>query len=270
MAFREWAGGLSALALLALTGCATGEAGASTGPSDEVTVALIAPFTGFSANYGPEAKAGIEIALEDAGYAAGDTEITLITVDEDVLDPSQTLERVKKAVEGDGADVLIGPVFGSSQQAVAPYLSQRKLPMFTFLGGQESLAGERSGFIWPAPDDQTARPLGTYAGEELGYETIATLGPDYAYGHDAMNGAAQAFEATGGTVVQQQWVPLGTTDMLQYATSLDRDVDALVMWLVPTDAAAFVREYRNLGIDIPLLMFQGVFDPDPAVTRSGS
>lgn len=31
--------------------------------------------------------------------------------------------------------------------------------------------------------------------------------------------------------------------------------------LVPTDAAAFVREYRNLGIDVPLLMFQGVFDP---------
>lgn len=33
------------------------------------------------------------------------------------------------------------------------------------------------------------------------------------------------------------------------------------MWLVPTDAAAFVREYRNLGIKVPLLMFQGVFDP---------
>lgn len=56
-------------------------------------------------------------------------------------------------------------------------------------------------------------------------------------------------------------MPLGTTDMLQYATALDRDVDALLMWLVPGDAASFIREYRNLGIDTPLLMFQGVFDP---------
>jgi branched-chain amino acid transport system substrate-binding protein len=49
--------------------------------------------------------------------------------------------------------------------------------------------------------------------------------------------------------------------MLQYATALDKNVDALLIWLVPTDAAAFVREYRNLGIKVPLLMFQGVFDP---------
>lgn len=258
---RSYAAPLAAVAVLVTAGCATGEAGATSGPSDEITIGVIAPFSGFSANYGPEAQAGVELALEEAGYSAGGATLDVVFVDEDVLDPSQTLERVKKAVEGDGADVLIGPVFGSSQQAVAPYLSQRKLPMFSFLGGQSSLAGERSGFIWPAPDDQTARPLGTYAGEDLGYDTIATLGPDYAYGHDTMNGAAEAFEATGGTVVQQQWVPLGTTDMLQYATSLDRDVDALVMWLVPTDAAAFVREYRNLGIDVPLLMFQGVFDP---------
>jgi branched-chain amino acid transport system substrate-binding protein len=133
--------------------------------------------------------------------------------------------------------------------------------MFTMLGGDEALAGEGSGFIWPGADGKTAGPLGTYAAEDLGYEEIATLAPDYAYGKSAIQGATDAFEAAGGTVGQQQWVPLGTTDMLQYATALDKDVDALLMWLVPSDAAAFVGEYRNLGIDIPLLLFQGVFDP---------
>jgi branched-chain amino acid transport system substrate-binding protein len=250
---------LAAISIIAA--CATSEAD----PSEEsgpLVVGLVAPTSGFAANYGPEAAQGLTMALEEAESQAGGRDIEVIKVDEDVLDSSQTLERVKKLVESDGADVVVGPIFGSNQQAVSAYLTQQGVPMFTMLGGDEALAGEEgSAFIWPAADGDTAAPLGTYAAEELGYDTIATLAPDYAYGHNAIEGAVEAFESAGGEVAQQQWVPLGTTDMLQYATAMDRDVDALVMWLVPGDAASFVREYRNLGIDVPLLMFQGVFDP---------
>ncbi len=250
----------SLLSLSLTAACATSDAEGS-GADDVVVIGLVAPSSGFAANYGPEATQGLELALQEAKNEAGGAEIKLVKVDEDVLDSSQTLERVKKLVESDGADIVVGPIFGSSQQAVSAYLSQQGVPMFTILGGDASLAGEGSAFIWPAADTKTAGPLGTYAAEELGYDEIATLAPDYAYGKNAIRGATDAFEAAGGTVAQQQWVPLGTTDMLQYATALDKDVDALLMWLVPSDAAAFVREYRNLGIDVPLLMFQGVFDP---------
>lgn len=261
---------LCALLALGITACggddssssstepaATGSAPAG---GSEITVGLLAPQTGFAANYGPEAQQGIDLALAELGVDSS-VKVNIITADEDVLDASQTLERVKKMVETDGAQIVLGPVFGSTQQAVAPYLTGKGIPWFSFLGASQDLATDGSAFIWPGADALTAAPLGDYAAKELGYTKIATLAPDYAYGHDVITGAADAFEAAGGEVVQQQWVPLGTTDMLQYATSMDTSVDALLMWLVPTDAAAFVREYRNLDIDVPLLMFQGVFDP---------
>lgn len=261
MTARQAAAAASLLALSLTAACATSDAD-PTEASGPLVVGLVAPTSGFAANYGPEAAQGLAMALDEVESQAGGRDIEVVKVDEDVLDSSQTLERVKKLVESDGADVVIGPIFGSNQQAVSAYLTQQGVPMFTMLGGDEALAGEEgSAFIWPAADGETAAPLGTYAAEELGYDTIATLAPDYAYGHNAIEGAVEAFESAGGEVVQQQWVPLGTTDMLQYATAMDRDVDALVMWLVPGDAASFVREYRNLGIDVPLLMFQGVFDP---------
>lgn len=250
---------LSILALT-LTACATG-GGGNDQPAGELTIGLVAPTSGFAANYGPEAAQGAELALDAVGYKSGNSTIKLVKVDENVLDPSATLEIVKNLVETQGADVVLGPIFGSSQQAVSAYLTQKGIPMFTMLGGAESLAGSGSAFIWPGADSKTAAPLGTYAATDLGYKTIATLAPDYQYGRDAIQGITDAFTAQGGTVAQQQWVPLGTTDMLQYATAMDRNVDALAMWLVPSDAAAFVREYRNLGIKTPLLMFQGVFDP---------
>lgn len=241
------------------TAASTDGTGSAPAAATEITVGLLAPQTGFAANYGPEAQQGIDLALAELG----DSNVTVkfVTADEDVLDASQTLERVKKLVETDGAQIVLGPVFGSTQQAVAPYLSDKGIPWFSFLGASQDLATKGSAFIWPGADQLTAAPLGDYAAKDLGYKKIATLAPDYAYGHDVITGAADAFTAAGGEVVQQQWVPLGTTDMLQYATSMDQSVDALLMWLVPTDAAAFVREYRNLGIKVPLLMFQGVFDP---------
>ena len=237
-----------------------GSAGSTPAVGTEITVGLLAPQTGFAANYGPEAQQGIDLALAELGVDPSVT-VKIVTADEDVLDASQTLERVKKLVESDGAQIVLGPVFGSTQQAVAPYLTDKGIPWFSFLGASQDLATKGSAFIWPGADALTAAPLGEYAAGDLGYTKIATLAPDYAYGHDVITGAADAFTAAGGEVVQQQWVPLGTTDMLQYATSMDSSVDALLMWLVPTDAAAFVREYRNLGIKVPLLMFQGVFDP---------
>lgn len=237
-----------------------GSAGSTPAAGTEITVGLLAPQTGFAANYGPEAQQGIDLALAELGVDPSVT-VKIVTADEDVLDASQTLERVKKLVESDGAQIVLGPVFGSTQQAVAPYLTDKGIPWFSFLGASQDLATKGSAFIWPGADALTAAPLGEYAASDLGYMKIATLAPDYAYGHDVITGAADAFTAAGGEVVQQQWVPLGTTDMLQYATSMDSSVDALLMWLVPTDAAAFVREYRNLGIKVPLLMFQGVFDP---------
>ncbi len=249
-----------ALALVLAAACSPKGAGGSAADG-QIVIGLVAPTSGFAADYGPEAAQGLELALAEAKNTAGGAKIKLVKADEDVLDASQTLERVKQLVESKGADIIVGPVFGSNQQAISSYLTQQKIPMFTMLGGDAALAGKNSAFIWPAADKLTASPLGTYAAEDLGYKTIATLGPDYAYGRNSIGGAAKAFEAAGGKVKQQQWVPLGTTDMLQYATRLDKSVDALVMWLVPNDAAAFVREYRNLGIKVPLLMFQGIFDP---------
>lgn len=261
MAIRRLAlAATAAVTLIIGAGCSANDQG-SGGRDGEVIIGLVAPTSGFAADYGPEAAQGLELALEEAKNQAGGSSIKVVKVDEDVLDSSQTLERVKKLVESDGADIVVGPIFGSNQQAISAYLTQQGVPMFTMLGGDAELAGENSAFIWPAADKLTAAPLGQYAAEDLGYQKIATLGPDYAYGRNSVGGAAKAFEEAGGEVVQQQWVPLGTTDMLQYATALDKSVDALVMWLVPTDAAAFVREYRNLGIKVPLLMFQGIFDP---------
>jgi branched-chain amino acid transport system substrate-binding protein len=195
-------GGRDAWVSLTAT-CATSDADGAKN-SGEVVIGLVAPTSGLAANHGPQAGQGLELALESAKSKAGGAKLKLVKVDEDVLDSPQTLERVRKLVESNGADIVVGPIFGSNQQAVSAYHTQQGVPMFTPLGGHESLAGEGSAFIWPRSDTKTAGPLGTYAAEDLGYKKVATLAPDYAYGKNAIQGATDAVEAAGGSVGQHR------------------------------------------------------------------
>src|SRR5688572_29421018 len=104
-------------AVLAAAGCS---AGAPAGP---VKLGFIWLPTGVAADYGPEGKQAIELRLEQAGYTVAGRKVELVIGDEDALDATVTLDRVKKLVEQDRVDLLLGPLFGSSQQAVGPYLA---------------------------------------------------------------------------------------------------------------------------------------------------
>ena len=251
---------LIALVVMALaTACSGGASGSeSSGP---IKIGIIEPFNGAYSNYGPDGLAGVQLALNQAGMKVGNRKIELVKGNENVLDPSQTLAEAKRLVQQEGVKIMVGPVFGSSQQAVAPYFKQQQVMSFVPYGATKELGGTGNVVSWPTLDTSFSTPLGDYLKNTLHYSKIATLTADYVYGHNVIKGAVDAFKQAGGTVVQQQAVPLGTTDLLQYASNFDRSADALVMWLVPQDEASFIKSYQALNINKPLILINGMFDP---------
>jgi branched-chain amino acid transport system substrate-binding protein len=239
--------------------CAGGSSGG--GDSGPVKVGIIWPFAGAYSNYGPDGLAGVQLALREAGMKVGNRPIELVRGNENVLDPSQTLAEAKRLVEQQDVKLLLGPVFGSSQQAIAPYLKQRKVMSFVPYGATRELGGTGDTVSWPCLDTAFSTPLGDFLKNTLHYSKIATLTADYVYGHNLIQGAVDSFAKQGGSVVQQQAVPLGTTDLLPYASNVDRNADALVMWLVPQDEASFIKSYQALKINKPLILVNGMFDP---------
>lgn len=233
----------------------------SSDSSGPIKIGILEPFTGAYSNYGPDGLAGVKLALSAAGYKVGKRKITLVQGNENVLDPSQTVSEAKRLVQQQGVKIMVGPVFGSSQQAVAPYFKQNDVMSFVPYGATKELGGTGNVVSWPSLDTQFSTPLGGYLADVLKYKRIATLAPDYVYGHNVIAGAVDSFEAAGGSVVQKQFVPLGTNDLLPYASKLSRNIDALVMWLVPTDEATFLRALRSLNITTPVIFVNGMFDP---------
>lgn len=246
-------------ACAALVAACSGTAGStSSGP---IKIGILWPFNGAYSNYGPDGLAGAQLALQQAGGSVNGRKVEIVQGNENVLDPSTTLTEAQRLVQQQGVSVMLGPVFGSSQNAVQPYLKANNVMTFVPFGATKELGGTGNVVSWPALDTSFSTPLGGYLANTLHYKTIATVAPDYVYGHDVLAGVTKTFTQAGGQVIQQQWVPLGTTDLISYVTNLNKSADALVMWLVPSDEATFVKDFRSLGLKIPIVFVNGVFDP---------
>jgi branched-chain amino acid transport system substrate-binding protein len=256
---KRWlsAGAFLMAAGMVAAACTGAASPATKGP---IKLGFLFPFTKFAAEYGPDGKEAIELRLSQANYTVAGRQIQLITGDEDGLDPAPTLDRLKKLVEQDKVDFVIGPLYGSNQQAVGPYLAEQKIVDLAVHSCSLELKDTKVFVCWPGTDYSTAPPLGEYMYKETGYRNIVTVGPDYIYGHNLLDGATDVFKSLGGKVTQQQWIPLGTTDFLPYVSNVQAG-DALLMWMPPSDTVSFLTQYKALGKKNPVVMIQGLFEP---------
>lgn len=81
-------------------------------------VGLIAPLSGFLADYGEEMKKGI------LSVDAGDIEII---IEDDQCEPNKAVSAFKKLSEIDKVSVIIGPGCGSPQEAIAPMIKNKNI-----------------------------------------------------------------------------------------------------------------------------------------------
>lgn len=91
-------------------------------PKDEISIGLIVPLTGFAQSYGEKAVAGAKRALEN-------TSGVVLKIEDEKCDPVPALLGFQKLVSVDQVDILVGPLCGSPQEAIALELAKSKLPV---------------------------------------------------------------------------------------------------------------------------------------------
>src|SRR5690606_39887265 len=106
------------------------------------------------------------------------------------------------------------------------------------------------------------RPLADWALKQ-GYKRIATIAQDDSFGHEQCGGFAQVFSEGGGTIVNQFWNPLNTSDFSPYLGQLaSAKIDAVFAMELGADANRFMQQYANFGLkgQLPLLGAQNFTD----------
>ncbi|GAA2126391.1 ABC transporter substrate-binding protein [Streptomyces synnematoformans] len=230
------------------------------------TTLAFARYAGASPNSSTSALEG----FSDAEVAGTPIELVGIGCGDDTAD--RILQEVRRLVEQQGANVIIGPLSGDEGIAVAEYAKGKPdLTVFAGISGSQEQTLQvqapnyfrfyGDGAIWNAG-------LGDLLYREKGWRKVAVIADDYSFGHTSAAGFVADFCGVGGEVTHRVFPPLGTTDYSSYIAQLpDPDEVDGYFWAVGgtgTQAAleAFVNAKGDLTGDRHAGNF--FFNPDLA------
>ncbi len=224
--------------------------------ADSIKIGTITTLEGAFAVLGEESMRGVDMALKKWDNKAGGKDLEIIRGSSDAS-PDSAIRAVKKLVEQDGVDIVVGPLSGSEGLAIKDYAKTQ--PGVTFINGtsaaQDTTLRDPADnfFRFTGDGAQWMAGLGEYVYKEKGYKKIITIGEDYSFPYTMTLGFLNDFCNLGGKVSERFWVPIGNKDYSTIVASIPDDVDAIYVALGGADAVNFLSQYEQAGGDKPLI-----------------
>lgn len=226
------------------------------GPSraaDAVKIGGLFELTGFLAPIGKEAEQGALMAIEEEGGKLLGRPLEFITEDT-ATDVATTMDKARKLVEVNKVKIIVGPIFGESTGAMGGYGDKVQIPLISLVPlNVTTILQNHWSFSTVGTDESNGYPMGVYAAEKLGFKTAATIGSDFDAGHEFIGGFVKGFVSRGGKIIQQQWSPPGSTNMMPFLIAVDKKADALVTWWPGAEAFAGFKQYSELKMKLPIM-----------------
>ena len=225
------------------------------GEKEPVRVGFLTVNSGALAAGGRQMEEGLGLYLKERGNKLAGRAIEVVTLDT-AGQPATTRTRTQEAVERYKVHVIIGPLAAFEALAINDYVKQANVPVISPSAAAEDLT-QRSPNRWfvraVGSSAQPNQPFGEYAAKTLKYKRIATIGDDFAFGHETTAGFHRAFEDSGGKIVQKQWAPLNVADYGSYVAAIKPDVDAVYASFAGANGLRFLRQYAEYGLKVPVL-----------------
>lgn len=233
-----------------LAACSSSSSG-----SDTYNIGLLAPKSGVFAGFGPGMQHGAELAVEEVNAAGGvNKKKVKLTIADDKSEATTGAAQARRLLSQVKVDLLVGTVGSDETLAVIPLLDRSKTTFFypvdgdarTCKGGGESVNPLVFG-LGDTPDQRLGKFV-PYLVNAKG-KNWYLLGNDYVYPKTVLAQLKTFLAAAGGTVVDEQYTPLGTTDYLPIVRKIQDTNAEVIFAVVPgTDGNAFMKQASQSGL----------------------
>lgn len=239
---------LGAAAALAMSGAAWAQ-------GQPVKIGLLATLEGPFAAGGADGMRGAELAVKQRGGTVAGRKIEVIKASSNA-NPDVAVNAVRKLVEQDKVDIVVGPLSGGEGIAVKDY--SKTQPQTTFINGGSG--AQATTLVNPSPNFFRFNTEGAQwmvglgkAAMDKGYKRTMVIAEDYAFPYSQVQGFMAEYCRLGGKVPVKAWVPLGGKDYSSVIARIPKDVDALLVVLGGADAVNFLNQYEAAGGDKPMM-----------------
>ncbi|WP_306262327.1 ABC transporter substrate-binding protein [Pararhizobium sp. IMCC21322] len=220
----------------------------ATTASAELKVGMITTLSGGGASLGVDVRDGFQLALK----MAGDQQIELL-IEDDARKPENAVKIADKFISSDKVDVLTGIIWSNLAMAVVPKTVRGGTFYISPNAGPSALAGKgchENYFNAAWQNDNLHEAMGNYA-NDAGYSKSFILAPNYPAGKDALTGYKRFYK---GEAAGEIYTKLGQTDYAaEIAQIKNSDADSVFFFLPGGMGIAFMKQYAQSGVDLPVL-----------------
>jgi branched-chain amino acid transport system substrate-binding protein len=233
-----------------------------------IRVGFLTIKTGPLASGGLQMEQGLTVFFKERKNMLAGRAVELHTADT-AGNPAQARTKTQELVERLNVGVLIGPLAAFEALAIDDYVRSSRTPILS-VAGAEDMTQRKPNPWFVRPSCTSAQPshaMGDYAAKELKYKRVATIGDDFAFGHESVAGFQRVFEDNGGKVVKKLWPPLVTPDYTPYIAQIG-SVDCVFNGFAGSNPVKFMRSYADLGLKGRIPLLAGWTAMDDALLRS--
>ena len=167
----------------------------------------------------------------------------------------------KKLFDDDKVIAIVGGTRSPVSMALVPIMQEAEIP-YVSMASSSAIVEPASEHYWvfktPQSNKHTA-PLQISYVKSLGLTKIANLYVNNAYGEDGRNAVQEAAEAAGIEIVLVETFEATDTDVTAQLTKIKASgAEALVVTAIPPGASIVTKQFRELGLDIPLIHNHGI------------
>ncbi|MDA0830276.1 MAG: ABC transporter substrate-binding protein [Proteobacteria bacterium] len=248
---REFMAGASALAglsFLSLAGCNK--------TNNAIRVGFMLPYTGTYAKLGTAIENGFRLALAELGDKPYGKSIDFFTVD-DESNPAKATDYANKIMTRDNVDVVIGTVHSGVAMGMIKVAKETGTLVIIPNAGANAATGSMCApnvFRTSFSNWQPTHPLGKVMVEN-GHKKSVFVTWKYGAGEEALGSFREGFEAAGGEVIKELFVPFPNVEFQAILTEIaSLKPDAVACFFAGGGAVKFVKDYAAAGLksSIPL------------------
>jgi len=241
--------------LCALALAAPGAAGAQ-----EITIGFPGPITGPVQFLGQHMKWGAEMGVEEVNARGGVLGRRLaMRMEDSKCNPSEAVAATEKMLSRDQVTVLMGDICSSATLAMMPIVERSGVPLLVTISTHPGItekagaAGNRWVFRTNPQDAALASSMARWLLASKSYRTVAYLAEDTDYGRGGVEAMRGDLEPKGVKTQSVDYFKKGESDFVTFLTKAKgAKPDALLLFMLDQELQNFMRQYRQLGLTIPL------------------
>jgi branched-chain amino acid transport system substrate-binding protein len=221
--------------------------------AENIKIGVMLPYSGVNADLGDVQDKAIDLFMKLHGKDLAPNTVELIKRDEGPPSGANAKTVATELITRDKVKLILGVVFSPSAIAMAPVMTQAKIPLVIANAGTAwitTLSAYIVRFSFSMWHD--AYPMGTYAAKDLKCSTAAMGYTDFPPGKDSTEAFKVGFEKAGGKIVDA--IPMGNPaqvpDMTPFFQRVkDQKPDCFYVFIPSgAHASAVVKTYGEVGL----------------------